>query len=194
MNRAFVEAGYRVATTYTNPQDWESLGDLRKKILALEADIPNARAAEGAVRRTAEEFGGLYALVNLVGGFAGGTLARTPEETWDRMMDLKSAFLITRAAFKHMPDAGRIVNVGTAAVTNKVPRIAAYVASKGGLTSLTERLANELKKHRITVNAVLPTVIDTPANRSAMPNANRSSRLLPKEVAEVVLFLASALR
>ena len=68
------------------------------------------------------------------------------------------------------------------------------MASKGGLTSLTESLANELKEHRITVNAVQPTVIDTPANRSAMPNANRSSRLLPKEVAEVVLFLASALR
>ena len=68
------------------------------------------------------------------------------------------------------------------------------MASKGGLTSLTESLANELKEHHIPVNAVLPTVIDTPTNRSAMPNANRSSRLLPKEVAEVVLFLASAPR
>ena len=55
MTRAFVEAGYRVATTYTNPQNWESLGDLREKVLALEADLLNARAAEGAVRRTAEE-------------------------------------------------------------------------------------------------------------------------------------------
>ena len=123
MTRAFVEAGYRVATTYTNPQNWESLGDLRKKILTLEADILNARAAEGAGRRTAEEFGGLYALVNLVGGFAAGTLARTPEETWDRMMEsnLKSAFLTTRAALEHMPNGGQIVNVGTAAVTNKTP-------------------------------------------------------------------------
>ena len=106
-------------------------------------------------------------------------------------LNLKSAFFATRAALEHMPNGGRIVNMGTAAVTNKAPRRAAYVASKGGLMSLAESLANELKERRITVNDVLPTVIHTPANRSAMPNANRSSRLLPKEVTEVVLFLAS---
>lgn len=67
----------------------------------------------------------------------------------------------------------------------------AYVASKGGLMSLTGSLANELKERHTTVNAVLPTIIDTSANRSAMPNANRSSWLLPEEVAEVMLFLVS---
>ena len=193
VTRAFVEAGYPVATTYTDPEKWESLGDLREKVLGVEADLLDARAAEEAARRAAEELGGLHALVNLVGGFAMGPLARTSEETWDRMMDLnvKSAFLATRAALGHMPDGGRIVNVGTAAVTNKAPGLAAYVASKGGLMTLTQSLAEELKARRITANAVLPTVLDTPANRRAMPNADRSSWLLPEEVAEVILFLVS---
>lgn len=102
--------------------------------MGLRADLLDAGAVEEAARRAAEELGGLYALVNLVGGFAMGPLARTSEETWDRMMDLnlKSAFLATRAALGRMPDGGRIVNVGTAAVTNKSPGLAAYVASKGG--------------------------------------------------------------
>ncbi len=193
VTRAFVEAAYPVATTYTDPEKWEGLGDLREKVLGLEADLLNGRAVEEAARRAAEEFGGLYALVNLVGGFAMGPLARTSEETWDRMMDLnlKSAFLATRAVLEHMPDGGRIVNVGTAAVTNRAPGLAAYVASKGGLMTLTQSLAAELKGHRITANAVLPTVLDTPANRRAMPNANRSSWLLPEEVAEVILLLIS---
>ena len=193
VTRAFVEAGYPVATTYTDKEKWEGLGDLKDGVLGLEADLLDARAAEEAARRAAEEFGGLYALVNLVGGFAMGSLARTSEETWDRMMDLnlKSAFLATRAALGHMPDGGRIVNVGTAAVANQAPGLAAYVASKGGLMTLTQSLAKELKGRRITANAVLPTVLDTPANRRAMPNADHSSWLLPEEVAEVILFLVS---
>ena len=193
VTRAFVEAGYPVATTYTDPEKWESLGDFREKVLGVEADLLDARAAEEAARRAAEELGGLHALVNLVGGFAMGPLARTSEETWDHMMDLnlKSAFLATRAALGHMPDGGRIVNVGTAAVANQAPGLAAYVASKGGLMTLTQSLSKELKERRITANAVLPTVLDTPANRRAMPNADRSSWLLPEEVAEVVLFLVS---
>lgn len=131
--------------------------------------------------------------MNLVGGFAMGSLARTSEETWDRMMDLnlKSAFLATRAVLEHVPDGGCIVNVGTAAVANKAPGLSAYAASKGGLMTLTQSLAKELKARRITANAVLPTVLDTPANRRSMPNADRSSWLLPGEVAEVILFLVS---
>ncbi len=193
VTRAFVEAGYPVAATYTDPERWEGLGDLRDEVLGLEADLLDARAVEEAARRAAERLGGLHALVNLVGGFAMGSLARTSEETWDRMMDLnlKSAFLATRAALEHVPDGGRIVNVGTAAVANKAPGLSAYVASKGGLMTLTRSLAKELKARRITANAVLPTVLDTPANRRAMPNADRSSWLLPEEVAEVILFLVS---
>jgi NAD(P)-dependent dehydrogenase (short-subunit alcohol dehydrogenase family) len=193
VTHAFVEAGYPVATTYTDKEKWESMGDLGEKVLGLEADLLDAGAVEEAARRATEGLGGLYALVNLVGGFAMGPLARTSEETWDRMMDLnlKSAFLVTRAALGRMPDGGRIVNVGTAAVTNKSPGLAAYVASKGGLMTLTQGLAKALKARRITVNAVLPTVLDTAANRRAMPNADRSSWLLPEEVAEVILFLVS---
>lgn len=81
--------------------------------------------------------------------------------------------------------------MGTAAVANQAPGLAAYVASKGGLMSLTQSLAKELKGRRITANAVLLTVLYTPVNRWAMPNADLSSWLLPEEVAEVILFLVS---
>ncbi|MDP9438279.1 MAG: SDR family NAD(P)-dependent oxidoreductase [Actinomycetota bacterium] len=185
--RAFVEAGYPVATTYTDPEKWERLGDLKDGVLGLQVDLLDAPAVEETARRAAGELGGLHALVNLVGGFAMGPLARTPEEAWDRMiaLNLKSAFFATRTALEHLLDGGRIVNVGTAAVTNRAPRLAAYVASKGGLMTLTKSLAKELKARRITANAVLPTVLDTPANRRAMPNADRSSWLLPEEVAKL---------
>lgn len=190
--RAFVEGGYRVATTYTDPEKWKGLGNVGDGVLGLEADLLDARAAEEAVRRAAEEFGYIYALVNLVGGFEMGPLALTSEETWDRMMDvnLKSAFLATRAALGHMPDGGRIVNVGVN-VGTAAPGLAAYLASKGGLTTMTQNLAKELKERGITVNAVLPTFLDTPINRREMPDADRSSWLLPEEVAEVILFLVS---
>lgn len=85
-----------------------------------------------------------------------------------------------------MPDGGRIVNVGSGA-----PGLAAYLASKGGLTTMTRNLAKELKERGITVNAVLPTVLDTPSNRREMPDVDPSSLLLPEEVAEVILFLVS---
>lgn len=190
--RAFVEGGYRVATTYTDPEKWEGLGNVGDGVLGLKADLLDARAAEEAARRAAEEFGHIYALVNLVGGFEMGPLAQTSEETWDRMMDvnLKSAFLATRAALGYMPDGGRIVNVGVN-VGSGAPGLAAYLASKGGLTTMTQNLAKELKERGITVNAVLPTVLDTPSNRREMPDVDPSSLLLPEEVAEVILFLVS---
>jgi NAD(P)-dependent dehydrogenase (short-subunit alcohol dehydrogenase family) len=192
VTRAFVEAGYRVATTYIVPREWESLGELRERVLGLEVDVMDSAAVEVALERAEAELGSVRALVNLVGGFGMGKLAETSEEDWDRMLNLnlKTNFLVTRATLSRMPDGGRIVNVGTASVVRRSPGVASYVASKGGLMALTRSLANELKERRIAVNAVLPTVIDTPANREAMPNADRSSWLLPREVAEVILWLA----
>lgn len=99
-----------------------------------------------------------------------------------------------RAVLEHVPDGGCILNVGTAAVAIKAPGLSAYLASKGGLMTLTQSLAKELKARRITANAVLPTVLGTPANRRAMPNADRSSWLLPGEVAAVILFLSRPYR
>ena len=192
VTRAFVEAGYRVVTTYIVAEEWEALGELRDRVTGLGADVLDADSAGRTLERAAEELGEVYALVNLVGGFGMGKLAETDEEDWDRMVDLnlKSNFLVTRAALPRLADGGRIVNVGTAAVTSAAPGLASYVASKGGLMALTRSLANELKDRRIAVNAVLPTVIDTPANRQAMPDSDRSSWLQPEEISEAILWLA----
>jgi NAD(P)-dependent dehydrogenase (short-subunit alcohol dehydrogenase family) len=183
--RAFTEAGYSTAATYRGPEE------PREGVLALKADVLDAEAVESALRRAAEEFGSIRGLVNLVGGFGAGRLAETSDEDWERMMELnlRSSFIVTRAALRYLPDGGRIVNVGSASVVRRAPGVAAYVASKGGLMALTRSLANELRERRIAVNAVLPTIIDTPANRRAMPDADRSGWLLPEEVAEAILWL-----
>jgi len=134
-------------------------------------------------------------LVNGVGAFAMGPLTETDPGTWRRMMDLNatSAFLCSRAAVPHLAgdEGGAIVNVASEPGLGRGGAgMSAYAASKSAVVSLTDSLAEELRPRGITVNAVVPTVIDTPANREAMPDADTSTWLHPREIADVVTFLA----
>jgi NAD(P)-dependent dehydrogenase (short-subunit alcohol dehydrogenase family) len=133
--------------------------------------------------------GGIDALLNIAGGFAWETLDGGAPATWDRLyrMNVTTAANACRAALPHLraSAAGRIVNVGANGA------LRSYAASKAGVHRLTESLAEELKGGRITVNAVLPSIIDTPANRADMPNADPSLWVSPAELAAVMLFLAS---
>ncbi len=153
-------------------------------VLSLEADLLNARAAE--------ELGGLYALINLVGGFAARPLARTTEETWDRMLDLnlKSAFLATSAALEHMPGGGRIVNVGTSAVTNVGPRTCRLRCLEGRAHDPNPELGERVEGTSHKGGRRSADRYRRSAQRRAMPNADHSSWLVPEEVAQVILFLA----
>src|ERR1051326_1256551 len=124
-------------------------------------------------------------LVNLVGAFTYGAIETTPLGDWDRMLRLNgtSAFLTCRAAVPAMKTArwGRIINVSSApAVNHGAARIAAYAASKAALLTFSESLAKEVAPFGITVNTLIPTVIDTPANRRATPDADTSVWLDPK--------------
>lgn len=156
------------------------------------ADEQACRAAYGQVRET---LGGIDGVVNVAGGFTWETVEDGTLASWDRMYDtnLRTAVASCRAALPHLlaRGAGRIVNVGAAAAQTAGMGMGAYAASKAGVARLTEALAAELKDRGITVNAVLPSVIDTPANRAEMPDADPSRWVAPDQLAAVVAFLLS---
>ena len=135
-------------------------------------------------------------LVHLMGGFAGGKLVQaTDDETWDRMMNLnlRSAFYMIRAVLPGMIERkrGRIVAVGSRTGAEPAAMLSAYGASKAALISLIQTVALEEKRNGITANIVLPSVIDTPANRSAMPSADYSNWVRPESIAKLLAWLAS---
>ena len=172
-------------------------GTLPKAAFALgELDLAETDAAALALDQVAARFGGLDALVNIAGTFRWETLEKGSLETWDLLyrVNLRSAVSTSRAALPHLMrrGAGRIVNIGAgAAVARAAAGMGAYTASKAGVAKFTEALAEELKDRNITVNAVLPSTIDTPANRADMPKADFSRWVTPQAIADVIVFLLS---
>ena len=157
-------------------------------------DLTDATEAKKAIDAAASHFGKLDALVNIAGGFAFETVAEGDPKTWQRMyaLNVLTALNASRSAIPHLTasDAGRIVNVGAMGALQAGAGMGAYAASKAGVHRLTEALAAEWKG-KITVNAVLPSTIDTAANRASMPNADFAKWVRPEELAEVILFLTS---
>ena len=157
-------------------------------------DLTDAAQASSAIDAAASHFGKLDALINIAGGFAFETVAEGEDKTWQRMyaLNVATALNASRAALPHLASSGtgRIVNIGAMGALQAGAGMGAYAASKAGVHRLTEALAAELKG-KITVNAVLPSTIDTSANRASMPKADFAKWVTPQELAEVILFLAS---
>ena len=157
-------------------------------------DLSDAAAAKNAIEAVAAHFGSCDALINIAGGFAFETVSEGDAKTWQRMyaLNVLTALNASRAAIPHLAasSAGRIVNIGAIGALQAGSGMGAYAASKAGVHRLTEALAAEWKG-RITVNAVLPSTIDTPANRASMPKADFGKWVTPLEPAEVILFLVS---
>ena len=157
-------------------------------------DLTDAAQAKTAIDAAAAHFGGIDALINIAGGFAFETVADGDPKTWARMyaLNVTTALNASRAAIPHLlaSPAARIVNIGAFGALQAASGMGAYAASKAGVHRLTEALAAE-HKGRITVNAVLPSIIDTAANRDSMPKADFSRWVSPQELADVILFLAS---
>lgn len=134
-------------------------------------------------------------LVAGVGGFAPGALVDTDRATWDRMLalNLTSAFTAARAVVPHMlaSGSGRVITVASRAVVPPTGGFIGYTVAKAGVIALTQALAEETRGRGVTVNAVLPSTMDTPANRAAMPDADRSAWIPVESVAEAIAFLAS---
>lgn len=158
-------------------------------------DLLAPAGAAQAVAATVARFGGLDGLVNLAGGFRWETLAEGSAATWQTMFDinLRTTLNACQAALPALlaRGGGRIVNVGAGAAARAGAGMGAYAAAKAGVLRLTEALAEETKDRGITVNAVLPSIIDTPANRRDMPEADFSRWVAPQALAEVIGFLLS---
>jgi NAD(P)-dependent dehydrogenase (short-subunit alcohol dehydrogenase family) len=159
-----------------------------------DVDLTDATQAKVAIDAVAAHFGRLDALINIAGGFAFETIVEADTKTWQRMyaLNVLTALHASQACIPHLAasPAARIVNVGAMGALQAGAGMGAYAASKAGVHRLTEALAAEYKG-KIIVNAVLPSTIDTPANRASMPSADFAKWVAPQELAEVILFLAS---
>ncbi|HYM41468.1 MAG TPA: SDR family NAD(P)-dependent oxidoreductase [Steroidobacteraceae bacterium] len=169
--------------------------ELTGALLLGNVDVTSFEAAREAFATIVRRCTGLDVLVNGAGGFRWQTLADGDLETWDALysVNLKTAVVASKAALPHLlaRGGGRIINVGAAASITAGKGMGAYAAAKAGVARLTESLAAEMKDHGINVNAVLPGIIDTPANRADMPQADFSRWVAPAALADVIVFLAS---
>ncbi|MEO7247419.1 MAG: SDR family NAD(P)-dependent oxidoreductase [Novosphingobium sp.] len=158
-------------------------------------DLTDAAATQAALDQVSAAHGGIDVLVNVAGGFTWETLDGGSIDAWARMqsMNLISNATITKLALPALAKSGegRIVSIGAGAAVKAGMGMGAYAASKSGVHRLTEALAEELAGQGITVNAVLPSIIDTPTNRADMPDADFSTWVQPAAIADVILFLTS---
>jgi NAD(P)-dependent dehydrogenase (short-subunit alcohol dehydrogenase family) len=158
-------------------------------------ELSREAACQAAYAQVREALGAIDGVVNVAGGFTWETVEGGALASWDRMYEtnVRTAVASCRAALPHLlaRGGGRIVNVGAAAAQKAGMGMGAYAASKAGVARLTEALAEELKDRAVTVNAVLPSIIDTPANRADMPDADFSRWVAPDKLAAVIAFLLS---
>lgn len=183
-------AGHQVAAVDMAPVPAE-----HQAALALGGvDLAEEDAVAGAYRKVISGLGSPGGVVNIAGGFVWETVADGSLDSFDRMyrMNLRTAAASCRAAIPLLAEGSAIVNVGAAGAVRPGTGFAAYAASKTGVHALTESLAEELKGKGIRVNAVLPTIIDTPTNRADMPDADTSTWVRPEAAARVIAFLLSA--
>jgi len=173
-------------------------GDLQDgpKQVFLEVDLIKASSVDGAVGRALERFGRIDVLCNIAGGFRmGSPVHEVKDADWDFLFGLNARTVLNtvRAAVPAMlkGGGGKIINIGAFAAQRGAAHMGPYIASKSAVIRLTETMAAELREKNINVNCVLPTIIDTPENRSAMPNADPRKWVAPQDLAAVIVFLAS---
>ena len=190
---AFVTAGWRVVA----PVRLGTADRLPAGAIAVEADLTDAGQVRAAAEEAASDQGApLRAVVNLVGGYAGsGLIADTPVEDFEAMLavNLRPTYLVTAATVPHLVAAGggSVVCVSSGAAVAPFPGAAGYVTAKAAVLAFAGAVAVEYKMQHVRCNTVLPSIIDTPANRASQPDADHSRWVSPAEIAEVVLFLAS---
>jgi len=202
VTRMLLENGVKVVATYRNKDKLNDLfkfvGALKENVTGIEADVTHEQSVQSLVKKAIERHGRIDYLLNIAGAYAGGSdISTTDESQWDFMMsvNLKSAFLCTKAVLPHMmgQNYGRIVSVSSRTAVEKGRRAksGAYAVSKAGIIILTETIAEEVRNHNINVNCIMPSTIDTPDNRRNFPKADFSKWVDPKDIAEVILFLLS---
>lgn len=194
---AFAAAGANLVLVGLRPTALaEQFGRETDRQRFVTADLGDSLQALAVAQSALEAYGGIDVLCNLAGGFRMGTpVHETSDDTWRFLFTLnaESVLHMARAVVPHMLSSGggRIVNVAAAAALEGTANMGAYSASKAVVIRLTEAMAAELREHRINVNCVLPTIIDTPENRRSMPDADPSRWVAPEDLARIIVFLAS---
>ena len=198
---AFLEAGAKVIVTFRREEELASLTAAAKRTgtsppEGLSLDVTDQAATDKAISKIVERTGPIDILVNAVGGYAGGkNIWEVGAEVYDQMLqlNLKAGFVLARAVVPVMirQNRGWIVNVCSKAAVDHAAGNALYAASKAAALALFDSLAAEVKPYKINVNSVLPSIMDTPANRQAMPTADFSMWPKTEDVARVILFLCS---
>ena len=192
--KAVVSQGCRVALIDHIHDTPHGLTDGDDVLILGGVDLTDAASAKAAIEAAVARFGGLDVVLNIAGGFSWEMVEGGGAETWRRLfrLNVETAANVCRAAIPYLKasKAGRIVNVGAHGALKAGLGMGAYAASKAGVHRLTEALAEELKGS-VTVNAVLPSIIDTAANRADLPKADFATWVTPEELTAVMLFLAS---
>jgi len=198
---SFIEAGATVLVTYVSEEEFAALASAAQRIGATppsgtRLDVTDAQAVSKFVADTAAQRGRLDILVNTVGAYAGGVpVWETGEPTYEKMLQLNlmAGFVLAKAVVPQMirQNRGWIVNIASKAAFDHAAGGGMYAASKAAALALMDSLAADVKAHNINVNSVLPSIIDTAANRKAMPGADYSKWPKPQEIAQVILFLCS---
>ena len=197
---AFLNAGAKVAVTYIKEDELAALrkeaGDRSASLSAHSVNVTDDASVRSAVENLVETYGRIDILVNTVGGYAGGIkLWETDPKVFSQMLDLnlRSGYLLARNVVPAMlkQKSGTIVNIAAKAAFDHAAGASAYAAAKAAAVAMMDSLAEDLKGTGVRVNSILPSIIDTPANRRAMPNADFAKWPKPEEIARVILFLCS---
>jgi NAD(P)-dependent dehydrogenase (short-subunit alcohol dehydrogenase family) len=200
VTRAFAQTQARLALTGRSGEKLEQLtGEIdlpTERLLTAPADITQTDDVSELVETIVARFGQVDVLLNVAGGWSGGKpVGETAVEDWDHMvaLNLQSAFLLSRAVLPGMIEAGwgRIVHISSKTAVTPRAKQAAYAVSKMGLITLTEVIAAEAKGSGVTANVILPSIIDTPANREFMPKADPAKWVAPEHIAATLRFLCS---
>jgi NAD(P)-dependent dehydrogenase (short-subunit alcohol dehydrogenase family) len=197
ITNAFLESNATVISSYVNDRETRQIQTDSKSMAELvKANITEEEEVNKLVSGILDKYGRIDILVNVVGAYIGGkSVTELEEKEWDLMMtlNLKSAYLMSKYVTRHMVSSkyGKIVHISSRNGLHSEGYDSAYSASKSGLIRLVESLAEETKKVNINVNCIMPTIIDTPANRKAMPQADFNKWVKPEDLTNVVLFLSS---
>jgi NAD(P)-dependent dehydrogenase (short-subunit alcohol dehydrogenase family) len=197
---AFLKENAKVIATYRNQAEWDAskgaAGAAGSQLEGHTVDVTDEAAVRQLIEKILAKHGRLDALVNTVGGYAGGLkLWEMETKVFDQMLtlNLRSGFALSRAAVRAMlkQGCGAIVNVAAKAAFDHAAGAAAYAASKAAAVAMLDSLAADVKGSGVRVNTILPSIIDTEANRRAMPKADFSKWPKPEDIARVILFLCS---
>ncbi|MGD2142907.1 MAG: SDR family NAD(P)-dependent oxidoreductase [Anaerolineae bacterium] len=198
--REFAKTEALLALTSRSEKELKQLADglglPDERVFVSAVDATDSESVDRLVSSVVERFDGLDVLLNTVGGWGGGkTVEETPVDQWEWMLtlNLRSAFLITRAVLPYMLEAGwgRIIHTSSKTAVEPRAKQVGYAVAKMGVITLTETVAAEVKGTGVTANVVLPSIIDTPANRRMMSKANTSRWVPPEDIAATMRFLCS---